>query len=169
MKTKLCAVIVIILSIVVWQRGVRDSPIRNDPREGMGSESVSAEDRSYSADQPPSFAQAQGYGRLPLSFEPNQGQAGEGVKFLSRGRGYDLVLTSDEVVLALGPPINAKNDETPRAGQETPESAPSRSDPSVLRMRLVGSNPAPRLAGIEELPGKNNYWVFRKSCGRFYG
>ena len=159
MKIRSYAVVVIVLSIVVWQRDVRNSPFWNDPREGMVSESVSAEDRSYSTDQRLSFARAQRYGRLPLSFEPNQGQAGEGVKFLSRGSGYDLALTSGEAVLVLGPPINAKNNEAPRAGQETPESASSQSDPSLLRMRLVGSNPAPTLAGIEELPGKNNYLI----------
>jgi hypothetical protein len=43
----------------------------------------------------------QNYGRSPLSFEANQGQAEARVKFLSRGRGYTLFLTADEAVLAL--------------------------------------------------------------------
>ena len=42
-----------------------------------------------------------GYGKLPLSFELNQGQAEAGVKFLSRGRGYGLFLTSREATLEL--------------------------------------------------------------------
>jgi hypothetical protein len=42
------------------------------------------------------------YGKLPLSFEVNQGQADKAVKFLSRGRGYGLFLTGDEAVLTLG-------------------------------------------------------------------
>jgi len=41
------------------------------------------------------------YGKLPLSFEANQGQTDSQVKFLSRGRGYALFLTGDEAVLAL--------------------------------------------------------------------
>ena len=36
---------------------------------------------------------------LPLSFEPNLGQADPRVKFLSRGRGYTLFLTKDQAVL----------------------------------------------------------------------
>ncbi|MGA2074553.1 MAG: hypothetical protein ABSH52_13715, partial [Terriglobia bacterium] len=40
-----------------------------------------------------------GYGKLPLSFEANQGQADASVKFLSHGRGYGLFLTGDEAVL----------------------------------------------------------------------
>jgi len=41
------------------------------------------------------------YGKLPLSFEVNQGQAHPQVKFLARGRGYTLFLTGDEAVLRL--------------------------------------------------------------------
>jgi hypothetical protein len=41
------------------------------------------------------------YGKLPLSFEINQGQADSKVKFLSRGSGYSLFLTGNEAVLAL--------------------------------------------------------------------
>lgn len=41
------------------------------------------------------------YGRLPLSFEANQGQTDGQVKFLSRGRGYTMFLTQSEAVLSL--------------------------------------------------------------------
>ena len=41
------------------------------------------------------------YGKLPLSFEANHGQADARVKFLSRTGGYSLFLTGDEAVLAL--------------------------------------------------------------------
>src|SRR5258707_2654069 len=41
------------------------------------------------------------YGKLPLSFEANHGQADGRVKFLSRTGGYTLFLTTDEAVLAM--------------------------------------------------------------------
>ena len=47
----------------------------------------------------------QQYGSLPLSFEPNEGQADHQVKFLSRGKGYSLLLTETEAVLQL-PKVN---------------------------------------------------------------
>jgi hypothetical protein len=47
---------------------------------------------------------AQNYGKLPLSFEANQGQTDPSVKFLSRGGGYTLFLTLDEAVLSLVKP-----------------------------------------------------------------
>jgi len=44
---------------------------------------------------------ADSYGKVPLSFEANQGQTDPRVKFLSRGNEYTLFLTSDEAVLSL--------------------------------------------------------------------
>jgi len=41
------------------------------------------------------------YGKLPLSFEANQGQTDRRVNFLARGSGYSLFLTGNEAVLAL--------------------------------------------------------------------
>ena len=41
------------------------------------------------------------YGKLPLSFEANEGQTNPRVKFLARGRGYTLFLTGSEAVLSL--------------------------------------------------------------------
>src|SRR5688572_11081383 len=41
------------------------------------------------------------YGKLPLSFEQNQGQADRKVKFLSRGPNYALLLTPTEAALSL--------------------------------------------------------------------
>lgn len=74
------------------------------------------------------------YGRLEMSFERNQGQTDRQVKFLARGRGYDLFLTSAEVVLTL------RND-------------------SVLRLSMVGANRALSIEGEDELPGKINYLI----------
>ena len=39
------------------------------------------------------------YGKLPLSFEANQGQTDARVRFLARGGGYTVFLTDDEAVL----------------------------------------------------------------------
>ena len=90
------------------------------------------------------------YGKLPLSFEANQGQSDNRVKFLSRGRGYTLFLTGTEAVLALNQPQR-----TPRTRRESfmPSSAVQ------LRLRLLGANPQPEMRGLEELPGKSNYFI----------
>jgi hypothetical protein len=145
---------------------------------------------------------AESYGKLPLSFEVNQGQVANEVKFLSRGGGYTLFLTGNEAVLSLRKPgqkANGKrqmanvalgsyfNPAAPRvaprllfnavglprgllptseqlrdsfarrdeAGIPNPESR----TPAVLRMSLAGSNPHAKVSGLEELPGKSNYFI----------
>jgi hypothetical protein len=108
------------------------------------------------APPPPSRADLQSaYGHLPLSFEANQGQTDHQVKFLSRGKGYNLFLTSTEAVLALTSPERAMN-----KGIEAKASRSSReSKQAVLRMSLVGSNPSPAISGLDELPGTVNYFI----------
>jgi hypothetical protein len=89
-----------------------------------------------------------GYGNLPLSFEANQGQTDSRVKFLARGEGYALFLTSDEAVLALrkGTSSNER-----RVGHQA--------NAAALRMSLSGINPRVGISGVDELPGKSNYLV----------
>lgn len=41
------------------------------------------------------------FGKVPLSFEANRGQSDARVDYLSRGRGYTLLLTRDQAVLRL--------------------------------------------------------------------
>src|SRR5271170_2754687 len=44
------------------------------------------------------------FGKLPLSFTANQGQANKSVNFLAKGQGYGLYLTPNEAVLTLSKP-----------------------------------------------------------------
>ena len=89
---------------------------------------------------------AENYGKLPLSFEANQGQTGKEVKFFSRGDGYSLFLTGKSAVLAL-----TKADKT-----QQPASSPARTD--VVGMELAGANPSAQVTGADKLPGIANYF-----------
>src|SRR2546428_57943 len=96
------------------------------------------------------------YGKLPLSFEANAGQADPQVKFLSRGSGYTLFLTPTEAVLTLTKAdVHAKR----RISGEATLVEPEKRAATVLRMKLLGANPAPPVAGVGELPGKSNYFI----------
>src|SRR5688572_5831579 len=90
------------------------------------------------------------YGKLPLSFEANHGQTDAGVQFLSRGTGHSLFLTPTEVVLALNQRLK-KTD----AGILPPDPGCQ----TVVRMKLIGANRNPKLTGMDELPGKINYFI----------
>ncbi len=87
------------------------------------------------------------YGKLPLSFEENRGQADQKIKFLARGIGYTLSLAPNEAVLKL------------RGGAPGFRIAPPAPKYSILRIRLDGANANARASGIGALPGKSNYFI----------
>src|SRR5579864_1878181 len=95
---------------------------------------------------------------LPLFFEANQGQTDSRVQFLSRSKGYTLLLTPTETVLA-----ESKTEVSARSGAFGPVPNPpvtTKTSPgSVIRMQLVGANSAPTMTGVDELPGKVNYLI----------
>jgi uncharacterized repeat protein (TIGR01451 family) len=134
-----------------------------------------------SAELSPKARLVQNILQSPMSFESNQGQTDPRVKFLSRGSGYTLFLTSSEAVLALStanPPLPAQLrnttsgfgsnpgnplsvgylDRTPQPSPATvkPQPAP-RED--VLQMRLVGANSAPQVSGLDKTAAKSNYYI----------
>lgn len=102
------------------------------------------------------------YGRLPLSFEANRGQTDARVNFLSRASGYSLFLTPGEAVLVLRTPQAAtqkmlSHGRSPLSGERHLDS--ERTVGTVLRMKLVGANSVPQVAGLEELPGKSHCFL----------
>jgi hypothetical protein len=96
------------------------------------------------------------YGKLPLSFEANQGQTNAQVKFLARGQGYTLFLTPTETILSLK---KSQAKAMSRTSSLTKSMPPSEMTGSVLRMQLVGGNSAPQVIGKEALPGYANYLI----------
>ena len=98
------------------------------------------------------------FGELPLSFEINKGQTDETVKFLSHGPGYDLFLTATEAVLRLEKPRPASKDNLKKPASPDAISETQVHEASVLRLKMIGANGAPRVEGKDELPGKVNYF-----------
>ncbi len=119
-------------------------------------------------------AVAPNFGKLPLSFTANQGQADKSVNFLAKGQGYGLYLTANEAVLALSKPA-------PRAGRTNMHeiahlrmlrpflNAAQRRrlaklsaglpGTDTLRMELKGANRQAQVSGSDELPGRANYFL----------
>jgi hypothetical protein len=98
------------------------------------------------------------YGNLPLSFEANHGQADGKVKFLSRGNGYDVLLTSTEAILTLRKADQRMFGRTLRNRPSAVRMKRSNSDTTV-RMKLIGADPHSQIMGQQELPGKANYYL----------
>lgn len=97
------------------------------------------------------------YGRLPLSFEINQGQTDKQVKFLSRGGAYTLFLTSDEAIF-MPRSNNLTGGRATRASLRNPRKQAAN---EVLRLKLFKANPAVKVSASDELPGKDNYFIGR--------
>lgn len=73
------------------------------------------------------------YGKLPLSFEPNHGQAHRKIKYVSRGAGYLLLLTADQATLSLGS--------------------------EQLRMKVEGGNSRAKVSAEAQLESVSNYLI----------
>ncbi|HEX6184233.1 MAG TPA: SBBP repeat-containing protein [Pyrinomonadaceae bacterium] len=105
------------------------------------------------------------YGRIPLSFEANRGQADDSVNFLARGAGYALFLKPTEATFVLSrrsADASAKARASKQPGEDEPITAgveETPDAPAVLRMTLVGADASAAAEGAEELAGKANYLV----------
>jgi hypothetical protein len=97
------------------------------------------------------------YGKLPLSFEVNQGQTDEQVKFLSRGHGYTLLLTRDTAIFALGG--NPSVGSTRVSGESSGSGTKAQSKTALLRLKLLKANPVTKVSGEDELGGKVSYFI----------
>lgn len=94
---------------------------------------------------------------LPLAFEANQGQTDPQVKYLARGNGYTLFLTSDEAVFALrsarAADSSAHDIRAARSGKTEPVAN------SVMRLHLAGANAHAQVEASAPLGGKTNYFI----------
>jgi hypothetical protein len=102
-------------------------------------------------------------GKLPLQFEPNEGRADPRVKFLARGPGYGLFLTSTKAVLQLRSDV--REDSTCRTPQRRqPELCRTSGDKQefvtqTLQMKIVGANSRARAQALDESSSHTNYFI----------
>ena len=99
------------------------------------------------------------YGKLPLSFEANQGQSDPQVKFLAHGQGYGLFLTNQAAVLTLSEVESATSKRNKGKGEGPSRTNAGAVKTDVVRMELSGALPDLQIAGAEQLPGKANYFI----------
>jgi hypothetical protein len=107
----------------------------------------------------------QNYGQLPLSFEANVGQADSSVQYLAHGSGYGLYLTGTEAVMVVSQPAadSVGRVSNPSGADGTawkPVFPTEGTTPStVVRMQVLGGNPAPAVVGLDPLPDQVNYFL----------
>ena len=79
------------------------------------------------------------YGRLPLEFEPNRGQAPASARYVARGREFALSLARDQATLSFA-------------------------HSSPLAIRFEGGNPAAHLVALEESAARSHYLLGKNSA-----
>jgi hypothetical protein len=91
-------------------------------------------------------------GRASVSFEANSGQADPSARFILRSPHYTLYLSPAEAVLSPKPggANRTKAAVTSNVGTGFPA--------DCLRMQIVDANPDSRLHGLDQLPGRTNYF-----------
>ncbi len=85
------------------------------------------------------------YAQLPLSFEPNRGQAPRQVRFLAHGAGYTLSLTANGATLTLAAPSQVTRDLSPSSSHRPRASLRPHlmTRATDTKMRAVGSRVMP--------------------------
>jgi hypothetical protein len=98
--------------------------------------------------------------RLPLAFEPNQGQAGAGVTHVARTSGATLLVGQGEATLRLQRPATVEPEASPRTPRARRRNARVAAGPvSEVTMRFVGAQPNSTMKAEQPLPGKVNYLI----------
>ena len=153
MKTKILTSIAF-LAVALYLAGRASAPSFNPRVDKPQSTAVARANAAVDSRRagPASKDEARGsYGKLPLTFEPNEGQTDAHVKFLARGKGYALFLTQAEAVLALHNAHRAPGIPVDQIGAQ--------SSSAIVRMKLVGADPTAPVAAKKELGGKVNYFI----------
>ncbi len=96
---------------------------------------------------------AAAFGRLPLVFEPNRGQADPRVRFLARGAGYQVMLMPEGAAIHL-------------QGAAATADGPADAASTTVSLSFPGTRPASALAGEAPAGGTSSYFRGGPARGR---
>ncbi|MCW3095462.1 MAG: hypothetical protein JWL77_1080 [Chthonomonadaceae bacterium] len=100
------------------------------------------------------------FGRLPLSFESNQGQTNSKVRFLTHSGDSTLFLTPSEAVFSMTtPPVPSTGKKTTLRKDRKADRAAAKIARVALRMQMVGANPKASTLTQQPLAGRINYFL----------
>ena len=125
------ALLVLCLTGLLWRLPAPCRASDDEPLSGARASAAPAPDPSTLENVETQITRlTDAYGKLPLGFEANEGQADPEVKFLSRGSGYTIFLTPTGAILRLRIAESKADGETVRGGDGEEEAAPSNVSPS---------------------------------------
>jgi hypothetical protein len=119
---------------------------------------------------PQNASRGQAAQRMPLSaatqalerniyFERNDGQTDRQVLYLSHSLDYSLFLTRTGATIAVSEPETETQTAAAPAAPATKPSGIPHPRTSYFILQFAGANPHPQITGIDQLPGKSNYFL----------
>ncbi len=162
--------VVVVAALTVVASGAAGSPRhRNSTRPAVSSsQPLSTAPTATAATR--ARAQAR-YAALPLAFEANEGQTDPQVKYMARGNGYKLFLTSSKAILSLpgrkgysqvrDAMMNKRRGAAGVKAMMKKQSSKGRKASPVasLQMNFLGANPHSKLAAEDLQSGTVNYFL----------
>ncbi len=169
MPTGWIVAIVVVAAVAVVASGA------GSPTHGKSTRSAVSSSQSLSAPTtvtPATRARVQArYAALPLAFEANQGQTDPQVKYMARGNGYKLFLTSSKAIMSMpgrnryspvrDAMMNKRRGAASVKAMMKKQSAKSRqvSPVASLQMNFLGADPQSQLAADDLQSGTVNYFL----------
>jgi hypothetical protein len=131
------------------------------PSRSLGSYQQPAATRPRNRSDLAAYSPIPHFARLPLGFEPNQGQEDPATEFLAHGNGYFLSLRPNGARFVLRARERAPRPADLPLGRDS-ALAPDKAgrvpaEAVALEMALIGANPQPQIAANSLLPGTVNY------------
>ncbi|MHB9028244.1 MAG: DUF7948 domain-containing protein, partial [Candidatus Latescibacterota bacterium] len=103
------------------------------------------------------------YGKIPLAFTLNEGQAPDHIRFTARGSGCGMAFSPSGTTFLLSreTPSSVARRSAKRSVvfEDTPETNQPDYETFALGLEFVGANENPEIVGEDRLPWNNNYFI----------
>lgn len=122
-------------------------------KKGNTPKNTKSDNKKYGIDRAITSKSIPQISNPPITFEENKGQTDKSVKFLTRGKGFNLSLSANETVYNV-PEANCE-----RSGKENRKRKLKPCRTLSLKMKMAGANEDSIIQGIEETVTKSNYYI----------
>ena len=164
-KFNLCCVFLALCGLI--SSSALPQPVSKAAKDEKQNRAADKQTKEISDNQPTLSAANQSLSNIPLHFEENRGQFDRRVRYLTHSQGMTTFLTANEIVHVIQNPKSkvqgprSKFEDGPGLDEVNPQSQipnPKSERAVALRMRLVGAQMNSSFVGVNEQPGRINYF-----------
>ncbi len=154
MRNPSCKLIVVFALLFILN-GVNTDYAKDEklPKKGNTLKNTKSDNKKYGIDRAITSKSIPQISNPPVTFEENKGQTNKSVKFLARGKDFNLSLSANETV------YNVLEANCERSGKENRKRKLKPCRTLSLKMKMAGANEDSIIQGIEETVTKSNYYI----------